>query len=142
MARDRVNRGSRASCEPICVECGGRGKLVSGKVAMPDKPQRAAQLFYLCRCGGLVGCHAGTALALGRPASARTRYWRFRAHEAFDAMWLRPGASRRTHSRAKAYRWLARQLDMPEDDCHIGRFDQAMCERVISCCTPAALKAA
>lgn len=37
--------------------------------------------------------------------------------------------------RRAGYRWLAARLGIPEDQCHIGMFDVAMCRRVIEICT-------
>lgn len=109
-------------CDPVCVECGGMGRLVSGAVAHPDKPERRNLAYYRCDCGALVGCHPGTAVAAGRPASAPTRALRRKAHHALDAIW---GIRTRTplaagHARARAYKWLARQLGLRPDDCHLG----------------------
>lgn len=136
MGKPRRNPANIDRCEPICVECGERGKLVSGAQACPDKPHRARELFYLCRCGAWVSCHVGTGMTMGRPASARTRYWRIQAHAALDARWKREGASRRGQapSRKRAYAWLAGQLGIRVDDCHIGRFDEATCRRVVAAC--------
>lgn len=136
--RSRPNPANIDRCDPICVECGKRGKLVSGRQACPDKPHRARDLFYLCDCGAWVSCHVGTGMAMGFPGSARTRYWRTQAHQALDARWKRSdsGASSAAHGwqRRKAYAWLAGQLGIRVEDCHIGRFDEATCRAVVEAC--------
>lgn len=95
-------------------------------------------MFFLCPCGAFVNCHRGIAVAMGRPAGPRTRWLRAKAHEAFDHRWRRTDskASRAAHGhqRKKAYAWLARELGIRLSDCHIGRFDAAVCERVIALC--------
>jgi hypothetical protein len=40
--------------------------------------------------------------------------------------------------RHEAYGWLANQLGLSRDDCHIGMFDVAQCERVVRVCTQVA----
>jgi hypothetical protein len=37
-------------------------------------------------------------------------------------------------SRRGAYRWLAEQMGITGDDCHIGMFDVAQCRRVVEIC--------
>jgi len=68
---------------------------------------------------------------MGIPAEKSTRVARIRAHNAFDEMWKdqKNGMSRRN-----AYQWLARELDIPMNKCHIGIFDEETCERVIQLC--------
>jgi hypothetical protein len=53
------------------------------------------------------------------------------AHEAFDTLWKGQGASM---SRKDAYTWLAERLGISSDECHIGRFDKAMCGKVVAAC--------
>ena len=36
--------------------------------------------------------------------------------------------------RGEAYRWLAERLSMAREDCHIGMFDVADCQRVVEAC--------
>jgi hypothetical protein len=138
MGKVRRNPGNIDRCEPVCVECGSRGKLVSGAQACPDKPQRARDLFFMCQCGAWVSCHVGTGMAMGRPGSARTRYWRTQAHQALDSRWRRADPSARSGAhgfmRRKAYAWLAGALGIAVEDCHIGRFTEAECRRVIAAC--------
>ena len=141
-----VGRPVLETCEPVCVECGGMGKLASGTTACPDKPERATWLFYLCPCGAFVRCHRGTAVAMGRPAGPRTRYLRSMAHQAFDHRWRRTDTSASAkahgHQRKKAYAWLSRELGIRLTDCHIGRFDAETCQRVIDLCADDRRKAA
>lgn len=50
---------------------------------------------------------------------------RMAAHDAFDALW-KSGQM----SRSEAYRWLAEQLGVSREDCHMVLFDEATCARV------------
>src|SRR3546814_15641250 len=61
------------------------------------------------------------------------------AHAAFDPLWkgkiaiegCRPHKARRL-----GYEWLAAQLGIHVDQCHIGWFDEEQCQRVIEICEP------
>lgn len=61
-----------------------------------------------------------------RPSSpgSALRAARNKGHRAFDAIWKRGYMSR-----SEAYRWLAREMGMPADDCHFGMMSAAECER-------------
>lgn len=77
----------------------------------------------------MVGCHPGTIKPLGRLATKELRVWKMKAHEAFDPLW-----KSREMKRGDAYGWLAGELGIRVEKCHIGMFDEAMCGRVIEAC--------
>jgi ssDNA-binding Zn-finger/Zn-ribbon topoisomerase 1 len=85
--------------------------------------------FYSCskfpECKGTHGAHPN-GKPLGKPADKETRYWRAKAHDAFDPLWKDGGMTRN-----EAYYWLRVQLKISKDDCHIGRFDIKTCKKVI-----------
>jgi hypothetical protein len=139
MKRHRSNsipRGKIDHVDPICVECGGRAKLVDGRAVHPENPARHGQMFWRCSCGAFVGCHPRTGVAVGRPASGRTRYLRIIAHKALDAFWRRGErtAMAAGFARKRAYKWLARELGQRVEETHIGWMDAADCQRVIDLC--------
>jgi len=86
-------------------------------------------MIYLCRsCGAYVGVHRGTDIPLGRLANAELRDWKKMAHANFDPVW--------THGRFKgrrsdAYKWLADQMGLPEEETHIGMFNVKQCQQLI-----------
>lgn len=86
---------------------------------------------YLCRhCGAYVGMHPFTAIPLGTLANAGMREARKRAKAVFNPLWQHGGMTRN-----EAYAWLAAQLGIADVGyCHIGWFDEAMCERVVEAC--------
>ena len=51
------------------------------------------------------------------------------AHKAFDPLW-----SSGKMSRAKAYKWLGKRLNLTPENTHIGMFDEQMCREVIKVC--------
>jgi hypothetical protein len=90
-------------------------------------------------CQAYVGCHLGTHKALGRLATKELREWKMRAHAAFDPLWKVRILRRQKgwkKSRGKGYQWLAEQLGLPCDECHIGYFTIEQCKRVVEICTP------
>lgn len=99
--------------------------------------------FYRCetypRCDYKVSANKDPAFwgdPLGIPALAETRTLRVEAHKAFDPIWrAREGNNNRTRARAAAYEWLAGQMGLPEDECHIAKFDADQCKKVTEVCT-------
>lgn len=89
-------------------------------------------------CDSYVGCHPGTSEPLGRLADRKLREAKKRAHAAFDQLWrakMTFGVSKKT-ARTAAYNWLASQLGISVNECHIGHFDKANCDRVVEICAP------
>lgn len=81
----------------------------------------------------LDGVHSVTDYPDGRPmgkvANTVLRLKRQETHRIFDQFWKKQG-----WSRSAAYRWLARSLNIPEQDAHIGLMEMDECERVIRLC--------
>ncbi|SEU36388.1 Protein of unknown function [Burkholderia cepacia] len=84
---------------------------------------------FLCRsCRAYVGLHPFTKIPLGTLADGPTRDARKRAKAAFNPIWE---SGRMT--RTDAYIWLARRLGIANhEECHIGWFDVATCDRVVA----------
>lgn len=104
----------------------GRLCAYCGRKTMLRKTQYGWQWACL-PCGAWVGCHKGTSHALGRVADAELRRWKMVAHDWFDPLWQNGG-----FSRSGAYHWLAKNLGLTVDECHIGMFDVATCEKVVT----------
>lgn len=116
------------SLGPTCPYCAGLSELVVGDVIYPHRPDLAAKKVWRCPpCNAYVGCHPGTTKPLGRLANAALREAKIQAHAAFDPLW-RTGWM----GRHQAYGWLAMQLGLARDDCHIGLFDLDGCQRVVT----------
>lgn len=117
-----------------CDYCQRPVQLVSGEVVYPHRPDLYHLRFWQCApCDVWVGCHRGTERPLGRLANAELRAAKIAAHVAFDELWKRttPAGS---YSRTGAYRWLAEQLGIEVERCHIGMFDVEQCQRVVEIC--------
>ena len=121
---------------PICPYCAedatfseSSGHLYQGRDYGP---------VWECRkCEAYVGCHKGSRRALGRLADYRLRQAKVQAHAAFDPLWRRKmektGCTLQ-EARTRAYRWLAGEMGIKMEDCHIGMFNIEQCERVRTIC--------
>lgn len=119
---------------PKCDYCHRDAKLVTGAAIYPHRPDLFARFFWQCEpCDAHVGCHeAGKGYGdgtrpLGRLANAELRRAKSAAHAAFDPLW-KTGSM----SRAQAYSWLAKELGVAPQNCHIGMFNVDQCRAVVS----------
>lgn len=113
-----------------CPYCSAPASLQSGAAIYPHRPDLARKRFWVCiACRAWVGCHPGTSRPLGRLANESLRRAKMAAHAVFDPLW-KSGAMRRN----QAYAWLAGELGIAVESCHIGMFDEAGCQRVIGIC--------
>ena len=111
-----------------CPYCGKEAKLVFGSTIYPHRKDLFGKRFYLCQpCDAYVGCHPDTAKPLGRLANAQLRKEKMKAHAAFDPLWRRGDMTR-----TEAYKWLAEELKIAPQNCHIGMFDVGMCKAAVS----------
>ena len=105
-----------------CPYCNRDAQQATGADIYPHRPDLAHKKFYRCSpCGAYVGCHKD-GRPLGRLANADLRRAKQLTHAKFDPLW-KSGQM----SRSAAYRWLADQLGIPGDECHIGMFDIDRC---------------
>ncbi|TXH43513.1 MAG: hypothetical protein E6Q97_33955 [Desulfurellales bacterium] len=118
----------------VCPYCDRETKLVTGNKIYPHRKDLYHHHFWQCApCEAHVGVHKGTIKPLGSPANGHTRNMRSQAHNAFDPLW-RTGPFKGMNGRYQAYKWLADQLGIAVQNCHIGMFDVEQCTRVISIC--------
>jgi hypothetical protein len=128
-----------ANIDPVCIECGKMGALVTGQRIYPHLPHLHAKPYFRCECGAYVGCHPRTEIPLGYPAGPLTRRARNHAHEVFDRLWLVKSEREKiskSEARAAGYTWLATALGIDPKDCHISHFDAKTCARVVLACQP------
>lgn len=113
-----------------CPYCHQEAKLVKGLKVYPMRPDLGDKYFYLCEpCEAWVGCHPTSRIPLGRLANANLRSAKRTVHESFDRIW-----AEKHMTRSEAYKWLAKELDIPFIDCHIGMFDMETCQRALEIC--------
>ena len=122
----------------VCSECGGVARVQPGSKVYPKRKDLAHKMFWVCPyCGARVGCHRGSLAPLGTPALADTREARKAAHDAFDPLWrakMRREGISRDLARGQAYCWLAEQLGLEPEACHIGMMDKATARKVVDIC--------
>ncbi|WP_432353259.1 zinc-finger-containing protein [Anaerotruncus rubiinfantis] len=108
----------------ICPYCGGRVIFTDSSAIYGG---RSYGMIYLCtNCNASVGVHKGTRKPLGTLANTALKNKRRETHAVFDGYWKQNGIKR-----TDAYKWLARQMRLPEYRTHIGQMDMELCERVI-----------
>jgi len=122
----------------ICPYCFGEAELTDSAEVYDG---RSYGPIWLCRpCQAWVGVHKNDDLArpLGRLADAELREWKKRAHAAFDPLWKRKMQRDNCwakEARGAGYRWLAKSIGIPFEECHIGMFDVGLCRRVVEICS-------
>jgi hypothetical protein len=118
---------------PKCPDCGSPMQLRE-TTKIKYKKSGQPRKFWGCTryplCKATHGAHPD-GRPLGIPGNAETKQARILAHEAFDALWK---TKMPMFSRGQAYRWLQCELGLGKQDCHIGSFDVATCQRVIQLC--------
>lgn len=115
---------------PICPYCGKTAELVSSTYIYNGQDYG---LVWCCpdypKCDSFVGVHKHNNEPLGRMANRDLRTWKKRAHAAFDPLWQVGD-----NSRSKMYAWLAEQMGIEPDKCHIGLFNIGQCQHVVMIC--------
>jgi hypothetical protein len=127
-SRSAIARVRNPLPEPTtCRFCGGKVEIVNNS-KIYGKCYGEWPWAYRCDCcHSYVGMHPFTAIPLGTLANAATREARKKAKAAFNPLW-----QGKRMSRTEAYQWLAGALGIANvEECHIGWFDVAMCERVV-----------
>lgn len=111
-----------------CTICGHPAAFVNNQVIY-GKPYGEWPHAWLCGnsyCGAYVGCQPGTDQPKGTFADKPTRQARKDAHAAFDPLF-----DSGEMSREDAYAWLAVQMGLSIEQCHISMFDIAQCNHAI-----------
>ena len=96
--------------------------------------------WYKCnKCNASVGCHPLTKKPLGTTAKPELRALRQEAHKHFDGTWrakMKRDGCTQQEARSAGYKWLQQQLGLSAEECHIGKFNESQCLRVIELCKP------
>lgn len=111
----------------ICNVCDtGVIQLVKAKVSFSTKQDKWPYIFTCPHCNAAVGCHPNTLRPLGPLAPAHIRALRAKAHFALDPLW-----ESGLMSRDNAYKWLAKELGLDVDSCHIVQLDRRQLTQAI-----------
>lgn len=120
---------------PDCPYCGKRSVVASGAKVYPNRGDLSEKWFFACwACRAWVGTHERSGKPLGRLANAELRAAKQRAHAAFDPLWkgkMRRDKVSQKVARGAGYKWLADQMRIAREDCHIGEFTVEQCEQVV-----------
>lgn len=118
----------RKSCVPICPYCSNPSVFIKSK-----------KIFRCDPCDAQVGVHKHNNHPLGSLANAELRAARKKAHSYFDPLWrykMKRDSLTVSQARKSAYAWLANEMELSVDDCHIGEFDIQQCNTVMQICKP------
>lgn len=110
----------------ICTYCGNKAQLRKGAL-MPfsSTPTTENKYYWICSpCNEWVGCHKNSGRPLGTPAKENLRILRAQVRKLFDSYQQKTNISRN-----EANRWLSRKLNCRIHECHIGYFNESMCNR-------------
>jgi len=128
----------------LCDYCHRPAALVTGRDLYPHRGDLAEKKFWHCApCVAYVGCHEGTIKPFGRLANAALRKAKMEVHAMFDPLWkgkMERDQCSKYEARNAAYAWLARQLNIRIEDCHVGMFDEETCWRAVAICGAARFK--
>ena len=113
-----------------CQYCGQPAKLVKGSEVYAHPKFANLNVWECLPCNANVGTHKGTTIPLGTLANETLRTARIQAHKLFDKLWL----GNKNRCRTTAYAMMARAMELPKIDCHIGHFNQDQCNKLIAFC--------
>lgn len=106
----------------ICNICGGKVVYTSNSRVYHGKEYGSGYCYLCLKCGAYVGTHVPRPKeALGLLADASMRKGKKLCHGLFDPMWK--DAEDPRQNRTDLYRWLAKEMGIPVEECHFGHFD-------------------
>ena len=109
----------------ICPDC--KGKVVYGK--MEDfgiTPYKSGYCYKCESCGNYIVTHkTDRKRAIGTIADSETKYLRLKCHEYMDTLW------ESSRQRRYYYMKLAKEMDLPYQECHFGYMNKEQLERAI-----------
>lgn len=104
-----------------CPHCGGKVIFTTNDV-LYGRTYGNGKCYYCTNCGASVGTHGkAPKQPLGMLATPAMKGWKKNCHNLFDSVW-KSGKLKR----GQAYKRLAKALDIPQNECHFGHFDEPM----------------
>lgn len=77
----------------------------------------------------MIAAHRKSKLPMGTLANGDLRNKRIQAHKAFDWLWKSGLMTKR-----QAYKWMQAKLALSEDQAHIAKYSEYMCDVLIALC--------
>lgn len=115
-----------------CPYCGAKATLRPASAVYGDGAKTDAYL-YVCdrypKCDAYVTAHQKSKLPMGTLANGDLRNKRIQAHKAFDWLWKSGLMTKR-----QAYKWMQAKLALSEDQAHIAKYSEYMCDVLIALC--------
>ncbi len=115
-----------------CPYCGAEAKLRPASVVYKENTLSGGYL-YICdrypKCDSYVRAHDVSKLPMGTLANGNLRSKRIKAHQVFSKMWQSGIMTKR-----QAYLWMQGKFGLNEDQAHIGKFGEYMCDELIKAC--------
>lgn len=105
----------------VCNLCGGP-VVYTSNAEIYGREYGSGKCYLCTQCGAYVGTHKPRPReALGVLADDRMRKGKMACHSVFDSMWH--GKKKAHKKRRDLYAWLAKQMEIPIEDCHFGYFN-------------------
>lgn len=115
-----------------CPYCGAKATLRPSTAVYGERAKEGSYL-YICdrypKCDAYVGTHQKTKQPMGTLANGDLRHKRIEAHKVFDKMW-KSGLM----TKWQAYRWMQSKFALNDNQAHIAKFSEYMCDQLISAC--------
>jgi hypothetical protein len=124
----------------ICGYCGKEAKLLKSSESVYHGTNYGP--VWVCwDCNAWVGAlsEKHDFRPKGSLANKDLRMKRMRAHKFFDTLWKVKARRDKIPTdvcRTLGYQWLAQQMGLTEEECHIGMFSEERCDRVVEICMP------
>ena len=120
----------------ICPYCKAKAVLRPASTVYGVSARSAGRHLYVCsnwpKCDAYVSAHRRDKRPMGNLANGDLRHKRILAHKALDEY------RKLTHMEKWAvYIWLQGKLGMSENQLHIAKFSEEMCDQVIALCSDA-----
>lgn len=116
----------------VCNLCGGKVLYISNS-QIYGKEYGSGKCYCCTKCFAYVGTHKPRPKeALGLLADAEMRELKKECHAIFDKKWMHQPSSKKRHlARQAAYAELAKELNIPVEECHFGYFDKETLSKVL-----------
>lgn len=124
----------------ICNICGGEVEYIENS-KIYGKSYGSGWCYHCKKCGAYVGTHKPRPKeALGILADDEMKQWKMWCHNLFDRLWkgvpeyfkldgTRVKAVPPKMKRGQAYKRLAKEMGIPESECHFGYFNVKQLKR-------------
>ena len=109
----------------FCPYCGNLASLIDSS----EIYQRSYGYIWMCRpCDAYTGVHQSSPryAPLGTLAKKELRELRKQVHAKFDPLWKKGKMTRK-----QAYFWLAKEMGIPEERCHVAQFSEEKCKKAL-----------